>query len=271
MENYDLSRERILLEDLLQNAPPYSKRQIDYGQYNYFANLTNISIDSYCENCCCKKSFIGNISNEISELRNILIKNLSLPDCLADPLDEIFKGKYFYFTFILKCAKCGSEHIYVLRLDGDIIMKVGQYPSYVSNEIREMKKYKNLISKYYVEFTKSISCYSQGNGVAAFVYLRRILEWLIDSKYHGESGLKFIERLKKVEESELIIPTELCPVKGEIYSILSKGVHEYCEEECLILYPSVKFVIERILDQELEKKANERKAKEAIRVIHAKL
>lgn len=53
--------------------------------------------------------------------------------------------------------------------------------------------------------------------------------------------------------------------------MLSKGIHEYEEDECMQLYLSVKFIIERMLDLELEKKQNSVKAKAAIRAIKGKL
>ena len=74
-----------------------------------------------------------------------------------------------------------------------------------------------------------------------------------------------------VEESEIIIPVEFETIKNEIYTILSKGVHEYEEDECLGLYEAVKYVIERLLDIELEKKENAKKTSEVLKAIKDKL
>ena len=171
----------------------------------------------------------------------------------------------------MRCAKCGEAHYYSLLFKGNTVIKIGQYPSFSKSEVQSLRKYKNLISKYYPELTRSVNAYSQGMGVAAFVYLRRILEYLVESKYNGDTSWKFIEKLKEVEKTEEIIPEELSAVKEEIYSVLSKGIHEYEEDECMELYLAVKYVIERMLDIELERKSRLSKANEAMKAIKSKL
>lgn len=47
-----------------------------------------------------------------------------------------------------------------------------------------------------------------------------------------------------------------------IYGILSKGIHELSEEECLEIFPIVKIGIELILDEKIELEERERKKKE---------
>jgi len=47
------------------------------------------------------------------------------------------------------------------------------------------------------------------------------------------------------------------------YGILSKGVHELTEQECLKYFPVVKTGIELILDEEIARRNTEKKRKEA--------
>ena len=111
-------------------------------------------------------------------------------------------------------------------------------------------------------------------SVAGFVYLRRILEHLVDNKYsdYGNSeGVKFVDKLHEVEKHEKIIPDELDEIKSQIYTVLSKGVHEYLEEECAQLFPAVQFVIESILDEQLAAYERKKKASEAKKIIADKL
>lgn len=259
------------MEELLQNVPPYSKKEIDYDQINNFGNLTEISIETYCVSCRRERTFSGNINELMRIFLNDLLVLTPAPGCSSTPLDLYFSDKRYFFPMILNCAKCGAKHMYLIMFEGNTFTKVGQYPSFVLSDLNEVRKYKNVLSSFYSELLQSIKCYSQGMGVAAFVYLRRILEWLIDEKYSGPANKTFFEKLKHIEQNEIIIPEELDAVKPSIYRILSKGIHEYCEDECLELYLSVRFVVERILDKELEKKENQRKAKEAIRAIGSKL
>ncbi|MBC3806012.1 hypothetical protein H8K52_01475 [Undibacterium seohonense] len=54
-----------------------------------------------------------------------------------------------------------------------------------------------------------------------------------------------------------------------MYSILSKGIHELSENECLTAFPIVKIGIEIILDGKLEAIERERKLTEARKAISA--
>jgi hypothetical protein len=63
-------------------------------------------------------------------------------------------------------------------------------------------------------------------------------------------------------------------VNNKIYSILSKGIHELSEDECLKHFTPVKIGIELILDEKLEKLAKKVKIKEAeksLSKIHSEL
>jgi hypothetical protein len=54
-----------------------------------------------------------------------------------------------------------------------------------------------------------------------------------------------------------------------IYGILSKGIHELSERECLAAFNAVKVGIEIILDAKLEESARRKKLEEAKRSIQA--
>ena len=104
--------------------------------------------------------------------------------------------------------------------------------------------------------------------------MRRIFEYLIDKKYEkyvgSPAGIKFKEKLNKVEKNEQVIPQELNTEKNMIYKILSKGIHEYEEDECYSLYPALEYIIKSILDIELEKKQRKKELDEVRRKINSK-
>jgi hypothetical protein len=52
-----------------------------------------------------------------------------------------------------------------------------------------------------------------------------------------------------------------------LYAILSKGIHELSEEECLQAFPVVRLGIELILDEKIEQQEKERKIKDASKAI----
>lgn len=271
-ERMDTTEQKALLIQLLENEPPYKAMQFDYKWYINYGFIEDIRIDDFCQTCDAQKVFCSEVKENFKELLTDTFKVISGPPGTNGPApSEFYKDKEYFVNIALYCAKCGEPHYYSLLFKGNTVTKIGQYPSFSKVSAQDLKKYKNLISKYYPELTKSVNAYSQGMGVAAFVYLRRILEYLVESRFNGDASWKFIEKLKEVEKTETIIPSELSEIKSEIYSILSKGIHEYEEEECMQLYLSVKFIIERMLDLELEKKENANKAKIAIKAIKGKL
>ena len=67
---------------------------------------------------------------------------------------------------------------------------------------------------------------------------------------------------EKIEDLKDHLPSFLVENK-EIYVILSKGIHELTEDECLGYFDAVKTGIEFILDQKLEQEKNKKKKEEA--------
>ena len=262
------------ISSVLENEPPYKKIPFDIQWYQRFMNIEKISINAYCEHCASEKVFTNDVSETMQEIfsEDAFRAAGRVPQGMtpSNP-EEYLSDKSFFLNLVLKCALCGEVHYYSLLFTGDKVQKIGQFPSYTSAEIKELVKYKNIIPKYYVELTRSVSAYSQRMGVAAFTYLRRILEDLVDKRIKDKEGKKFIDKLKEVEETERIIPENLASVKAQIYAILSKGVHEYDDEECLRLYLAVKYVITSILDVEIKKKEDEKKAAAAVKMIQEKL
>ena len=155
-----------------------------------------------------------------------------------------------------------------MMFKGNTVTKIGQYPSFASKEKVELKKYKNLkiVKKYYIELMRSVDAYSQHMGIAAFVYLRRIYEHIVETEYSKLSIEKnekasFDEKMKAVDKEIHIIPDVLASQKSKIYSVLSKGIHEYDEDECYEMYPVIRnvilFILNRYLAQKEEKKLQE--------------
>ena len=78
---------------------------------------------------------------------------------------------------------------------------------------------------------------------------------------------------EKIEVLRDYLPNTLVEIK-HIYGILSKGIHELSEEECLMYFGAVKMGIEIILDDKLEQKRKEQKRHDvltAVSQIHSKL
>lgn len=192
------------------------------------------------------------------------------------------KGEKFNtYEVILKCKRYGTflhylvhaeyaeddyEHNHILTLS-----KVGQYPSVADFHIGRVHKYDKVLPKEKMrEFTKSIGLSANGVGIGSFVYLRRIFEHLVfEAKNIAKANIpefneaeftsaRMNERIQMLSD---YLPDFLVE-HHNIYSILSKGIHELSEEECKQYFTVLKESIEIILDEKLEayNKAKHKKA-----------
>lgn len=158
------------------------------------------------------------------------------------------------------------------------IMKIGQYPSVADIHIGQIKQYDKVLSKEKLkEFTRAIGLAANGVGVGSFVYLRRIFESLIfeiaeKAIREGVVVKSDFEKSRMDEKIELLknhLPKFLVDNKS-IYKILSSGIHELSENDCLAYFDVMRVSIELILDERLEvleKETKAQKAKEALSAI----
>jgi hypothetical protein len=139
-------------------------------------------------------------------------------------------------------------------------MKIGQYPSLADLHLAGLRKYRKVLGQVkYREFTKGVGLYAHGVGIGSFVYLRRILEYLVNqaeaaaSKDAGWDHEQYARgRMDdKIQMLHGKLPAFLVENRG-MYSILSVGIHELTEQECLDKFEVVKTLIELILDEKLE-------------------
>jgi hypothetical protein len=204
----------------------------------------------------------------------------------ADYLSD-FRSRIGGFAQItLTCKRTGTQDLVVfvyVGVEEQLCAKVGQLPSLADTQFGELgKKYDKLMDrKDLKEFKKAIGLAAHGTGIGSFVYLRRIFENLIEEAYqNNKSALSINEdefRKKrmadKVASLAEYLPSQLVQMKG-LYSILSKGVHELDEHECLAYFDGAKLAIELILDQKIEqdlKKQRDEAVRKQLVAIEAKL
>lgn len=188
---------------------------------------------------------------------------------------EILLKNNKYFTKSVNCTH-NSNHkqifIYKLEIQEEInkevkliLQKIGQDPSNIEffnynviNKYSEYKNYKNIKS----DLNKAVISYENNFSVGGFIYLRRVLEKIVDYKYDEvKEDLKNDERVKyenkktkfkeKIDILKNKLPKHLIENKC-IYNILSAGVHSLTEEECLKYFPVVRNSVYLILDESLE-------------------
>ncbi|APO47571.1 hypothetical protein BS614_28370 [Paenibacillus xylanexedens] len=198
-----------------------------------------------------------------------------------------FFGKYLdesnTFTRHLVCTASKRHKITVtFRISPDMyIEKIGQFPAVYSFDNKAHHYKKILTKENRREFNKAIGLKSHGNGVGAYVYLRRVFERLLYDKLHKAfvSNDTMLQEVKKYRiEDKINAVSHLLPQflvnNSFLYNILSKGIHELSEEECLSYFEPVKEAILVILEEDYEKDRKESYQKELgteLNNIHAKI
>ncbi|MDT2019746.1 hypothetical protein [Methylocella sp. CPCC 101449] len=207
--------------------------------------------DGHCPFCCRQSTFA--------------VSGQGVPG--GDPWNNIQSRKSFD-TVSLICAR-DREHAlyYFVRIDDLIIQKVGQLPSLADIANDESKTFRNVLERSDSrELHMAIGLAAHGVGIGSFVYLRRIFERLILKRFtaHKDAmGWQDAEFVKLRMAEKITFLSSFLPafmVKNAIiYNILSKGVHELNESECLKYFEILKQSIVWILQQDQEAKAEAEK------------
>lgn len=175
-------------------------------------------------------------------------------------------------TWELRCTHCSESMIIFLFADDDSIQKVGQFPSIVdvakgaSNLLQ-----RELTNPYDEEYGKSITSAAHGFNIAAYVYMRRVLEFLIEKE--GKSAISSGDiadttwnnakiSKDKVELIESRLPEFFRSNHGALYKLLSIGIHQLNEDDAGSFYTIIREAVELILEDEVVKRrAAQRKEK----------
>lgn len=218
------------------------------------------TVDAYCVHCQSDSVFhglpdLGVPFNSKPGMRK------KLEDLIHNsPDDFAFLNKPF--SIVLQCSRDANHlNIYHFLLKDRSLRKIGQYPSLADVQFPRLKKYNKVLStQLRGELARAIGLHAHGVGVGAFVYLRRIFEKLLDQAYNRArvrptwddtvyEKSRVIERIKLLSSD---LPKSLVDNVG-IYSILSKGIHELRDDECLRHFEVMRLGIEMILDEEVER------------------
>lgn len=188
--------------------------------------------------------------------------------------DVFAKGELWFCT--LRCLRYGDEIELCLWLDiNHSIMKVGQYPSVADMHIGQIMQYKSVLAKEDLkELTRAIGLAANGVGIGSFVYMRRIFEKLINVEAEkalkaGEITKEGFARLRmdeKIEALKSYLPETLVEFK-DMYGILSKGIHQLSEQECLAYFDVMRNGIELILEDKLEQQKKDIKRKSTMQAV----
>lgn len=228
-------------------------------------------IDCYCPKCKENKTFIISCSDFYQSARCfIMVINNSFSRCssvpgssISDP-HSLFLNERGKFDLELKCPVCNEVIYFYYIYENGYIIKINTYPNLMNGLKQKYRKYKLLNNDdydYAEEFiTGCYLFYNSKSGIGSFCYLRRCLENFvkdytndlfnerkISEKYNAYS--KFKDKINIIKSK---LDKDVYDMLKPLYSILSLGIHELKEEECLAFFEQLRGILEILLDERLE-------------------
>lgn len=279
------------IESLLVEGALYSKVDISIDDVKelaiYFSSLEfpglmenkykepQRNIVSFCPSC--KTDRVFNLFD--AGVKNVvgIQKRLEYHDEIIKMTDSEFYNSInnLRFNQTYHCTR-NNEHTlyYDLLVQDNQIIKIGQYPSIVDLKGNVFKKYDKIIKREQLKELRTAEILAaHGYGIGAFIYFRRIIEQIVQERFdETKPSEKSADEFQKMKFGEKIkylrndLP-DLLVKSANIYSIVSKGVHELNEDECLEMYPILRKGIELILDRVIEIKKKEQEEKEFTEMI----
>jgi len=269
--------EQILLRDpLFKEYPLKGIDEMDLVNLLYYSeigcNKLKI-IDSYCTVCNKDTTFTAELSDD-QELSDLLFDAGMVSGGMGNKQEKrlikaLEKRSIFIRKFNCPRKSDDSSHnqVFIFRVIGANLIKIGQHPTLADLTKNEIKKYRKLNEEIYSELNRAIGLSTHGIGIGAFVYLRRIIEkhilapqlkkLLLEGDI-TEDDLAKSDFKGKINLAKDKLPEFLVDNK-KIYSVLSKGIHDLDEKECKDYFPVLRTAIEIILDEEIKRKEDENK------------
>ncbi|MEG0835816.1 MAG: hypothetical protein RR413_10270 [Christensenellaceae bacterium] len=265
--------EDLLVDKGLYDAVDISVEDLkEMQKYLSKSECTDNNIDCYCVNCETNRVF-EYCNCEVREETGVIRMNVFDDETgrsrklKPEEAFKTFLNRRYSLTY--RCTRDRNHSIIFDLITTDTqVMKVGQYPSVADMTIPEIKKYRTILGKQYRDYSKAVGLFANGIGIGSYVYLRRIIENLLYDKFSqaADEVKMSIQEFSKLHFDEKIdtlrayLPDLLVSNKS-LYGIVSKGIHELSEEECLSMFPCIQTGIELILDDILAEKEKAKKAK----------
>jgi len=271
--------------DFLANKPLYSKVIASSGIINSFTKFEDFENKPF-KFLCPKEQEVQTFRTDLGEMK-YSIKQKALNEMFGNSekiknssLNDTDKTINYILYLVGFCQSCGERVTFLLRAFSDkggedkapgtivYLEKVGQSPSPLPMLSKTLEKY--LSEEDRTNYKRALVCKSNGYGIGAYAYLRRVIENEIKKIVKDISELEFegVDEVKRAystyqqdhQMNKLIdvldghLPTTLKglgnnPIKL-LYEQLSGGIHSFSDELCLSKAESIdvliNFVVEKI-------------------------
>jgi hypothetical protein len=276
----EMTGEIFPVEDWLLNLPLYSPVNLGDKIVEGIQTLLLFegTMDAYCPECQQSSTFMALVSEGAErqrreELRTLAINRLAM--VAGSPRDGRKVWLYPEFSKSIACTRAGHiVHFNFVFRDG-AITKIGQYPSLADMAAGDISQFEKALGRTRLyELNKAIGLAAHGVGIGSYVYLRRVFESLIEeahTKALGDAawneGAYQKGRMKeKVSMLKDHLP-EFIIEHPELYSILSLGVHELTEDECMSNFEALKSGILVIAEERMHEIQRAKRYKEASQAV----
>jgi hypothetical protein len=258
------------MSELILKKPLYTKIDISNMSKSQVLDILFFkeSLDCYCPYCNDPSIFIKKENLEQASKAKALAEDPIAPYVEKDLFEE---PEIYYLDF--SCSRNNKHTLNIIyKVENKSIVKIGQSPSLFDIQRNDFKKYLKILGTSYNDLYRAILFYNSNFGVASFTHFRRIIEnyflkdayerskqlpdWN-DSKYNESSYKEKLGTLKDLLPKTLV-------ENPRLYSIISKGIHELEEEECLLYFEAIKESIFLSLDEKIDED-NKRKSKEKLK------
>jgi len=267
-------KKKVFTEELFEKYQLYRKMEIGELPIS-LDRIEVVNINMYCNKCKDIRTFnpILDWYSPFQENMSTKYSTINFEKFTTENNEDII------VRCIYCCTSCNVFYRYfLLKIDNDLstVEKIGQYPPWDISIEKELKDVLNNSEKYY---KNGKICESQGYGIGAFAYYRRIIEEIIDylldaipELLEGKDKELYEEALKNVKQTKItskkielvydLLPPELNPEEFNplktIHEKLSKGIHKKSDEDCLkdaeILRETLLFIVRKILIESKKKK-----------------
>lgn len=184
------------------------------------------------------------------------------------------------------CVGCQAhkrEFFIYIGSDGRSMQKVGQHPAW---DIKGDRNVEKMLGRHKSYLRRGLICESQGYGIAAFAYYRRITEEIIDDlisdigdlippeeKASYDAAYAKVKTTRQTSEKidlvkdllpRSLVAGEMNPL-GILHRALSEGLHAESDERCLQHAETIREALAFLASQVAENKAQKQGFSEKMR------
>jgi len=195
--------------------------------------------DLYCDECAQIRTFHRPETTNANEY-NRLVRNAH------DDRETMGRDPNYPTQARFFCTR-DLEHsvdVFVVLHAGVELEKIGQRPSLADLSAQDINAYSPILTVSQLsELKKGVGLFAHGVGIGSIVYLRRTLEYLVaDAEQQllaTGASLPYApnERMQeKIRALQAYLPAFIV-ANRPMYGILSAGIHNLSEADCLAMFP----------------------------------